>query len=156
MDMAAAEDGTRDATAYRGGSRCLTPQTHRVETQYLRTAHLAHVSNILRVQTHSNPLTVKTYFYITYSEAKSEGRAGCCAPHPKEEPTLSTTDGTYIKPICPSGGHGHGHRLALQNRAAARNVPLTVNNLHLCLAALSAPGRPSSEAGESLGGRSGG
>ena len=29
-------------------------------------ARLAHVSNILRVQTHSNPLTVKTYFYITY------------------------------------------------------------------------------------------
>ena len=26
-----------------------------------------HVSNILRVQTHSNPLTVKTYFYITFS-----------------------------------------------------------------------------------------
>ena len=25
------------------------------------------------------------------------------------------------------GGHGRGHRLALQNRAAARNVPLTVN-----------------------------
>ena len=24
-------------------------------------------------------------------EAKSEGCAGCCAPHPKEEPTLSTT-----------------------------------------------------------------
>ena len=25
MDMAAAEDGTWDATAYRSGSRCLTP-----------------------------------------------------------------------------------------------------------------------------------
>ena len=47
MDMAAAEDGTRDVTAYRGGSQCLTPQTHRVETQYSRTARLAHVSNIL-------------------------------------------------------------------------------------------------------------
>ena len=27
------------------------------------------------------------------------------------------------------GDHGRGHRLALQNRAAARNVPLTVNAL---------------------------
>ena len=42
--------------------------------------------------------------------------------------TEPTTDGTYIKPICPSGGHGRGHRLALQNRAAARHVPLTVNS----------------------------
>ena len=56
-----------DVPAYRRGSRCLTPQTHRVETQYSRTARLAHVSNILRVQTHSNPLTVKTYFSITLS-----------------------------------------------------------------------------------------
>ena len=48
---AAADDGIRDVTAYRGGSRCLTPPTHRVETQYSRTARLAHVSNILRVQT---------------------------------------------------------------------------------------------------------
>ena len=31
-------------------------------------------------------------------------------------------DDTYIKSICPSGGHGRGHRLAPQNRAAARNV----------------------------------
>ena len=60
MDMVAAEDGTRDVTAYRSSSQCLTPQTHRVETQYLRTARLAHVSNIVRVQTHSNPLMVKT------------------------------------------------------------------------------------------------
>ena len=30
--------------------------------------------------------------------------------------------------ICPSGGHGRGHRLALQNRAADRNNPLTVND----------------------------
>ena len=67
MYMAAAEDGIRDVTAYRSDSRCLTPQTHRVETQYSRTARLAHVSNILRVQTHSNPLTVKTYFSITFS-----------------------------------------------------------------------------------------
>ena len=47
MDMAAAEDGTWDVPAYRRDSRCLTPQTHRVETQYSRTARLAHVSNIL-------------------------------------------------------------------------------------------------------------
>ena len=47
MYMAAAEDGIRDVTAYRSDSRCLTPQTHRVETQYSRTARLAHVSNIL-------------------------------------------------------------------------------------------------------------
>ena len=67
VDMAAAEDGTWDVPAYRRDSRCLTPQTHRVETKYSRMARLAHVSNILRVQTHSNPLTVKTYFYITYS-----------------------------------------------------------------------------------------
>ena len=38
-----------------------------LETQYSRTARLAHVSNILRVQTHSNPLTVKTYFSVTFS-----------------------------------------------------------------------------------------
>ena len=66
MYMAAAEDGIRDVTAYRSDSRCLTPQTHRVENQYSRTARLAHMSNILRVQTHSNPLTVKTYFPITH------------------------------------------------------------------------------------------
>ena len=35
-------------------------------------------------------------------------------------------DDYYVKSICPSGGHGRGHRLALQNRAAARHVPLTV------------------------------
>ena len=58
-------------------------------------------------------LCIRRNFYTTLVEAKSEGRAGCCAPHPKEEPTLSTTDGTYIKPIRPSEGHGHGHRLAL-------------------------------------------
>ena len=40
-----------------------------------------------------------------------------------------TADDYYIKPICPSGGHGRGHRLALQNRAAARHVPLTVKVL---------------------------
>ena len=45
--MAAAADGIRDVPAYRGNSRCLMPQTHREETQYLRTARLAHVSNIL-------------------------------------------------------------------------------------------------------------
>ena len=36
-------------------------------------------------------------------------------------------DDYYIKSICPSGGHGRGHRLAIQNRAEARNVPLIVN-----------------------------
>ena len=58
---------TGDVPAYRRDSRCPTPQTHRVETQYSRTARLAHVSNILRVKSHSNPLTVKTYFSITLS-----------------------------------------------------------------------------------------
>ena len=41
----------------------------------------------------------------------------------------------YIKSICPSGGHGRGHRPAIQNRAAARYVQLTVNLLmraHVC------------------------
>ena len=33
---------------------------------------------------------------------------------------------SYQEPVCPSGGHGRGHRLALQNRPAARHVPLTV------------------------------
>ena len=56
-------------------------------------------------------ICIRRNFYTTLVEAKSEGRAGCCAPHPKEEPTLSTTDGTYIKPIRPSGGRGRGHRL---------------------------------------------
>ena len=62
-------------------------------------------------------------------EAESEG--GVCVaavrPPPEEGPTLPISDDYYIKSICPSGGHGRGHRLALQNRAAARNVPLTVN-----------------------------
>ena len=43
--------------------------------------------------------------------------------------TPSIPDDYYIKSICPSGGHGRGHRLALQNRAAARHVLLTVNTL---------------------------
>ena len=49
---------------------------------------------------------------------------------PTHYPTSGThpsPDDDYIKSICPSGGHGRGHRLALQNRAAARHVPLTVN-----------------------------
>ena len=33
-----------------------------------------------------------------------------------------SSDDYYIKSICPSGDHGRGHRLALQNRAAARHV----------------------------------
>ena len=45
----------------------------------------------------------------------------------KEGDLHPTTDDYYVKPICPPGGHGRGHRLALQNRAAARHVPLTVN-----------------------------
>ena len=32
----------------------------------------------------------------------------------------------WIKSICTSGGHGRGHRPAIQNLAAARHVPLTV------------------------------
>ena len=60
-------------------------------------------------------------------EADSEGRAGCCAPHPKEGPTLPVSDDYYIKSICPSGGLGRGHRLALQNQAAARQSTRTVN-----------------------------
>ena len=38
--------------------------------------------------------------------------------------TACTWDDYYIKSICPSGGHGHGQRLALQNRAETR-VPFT-------------------------------
>ena len=30
----------------------------------------------------------------------------------------------YVKSISPSGGHGRGHRPAIQNRAAARHVQL--------------------------------
>ena len=48
---------------------------------------------------------------------------------PKEGPTPPISDDYYIKSICPSGGHGRGHRLALQNRAAARHMQLTVNLL---------------------------
>ena len=41
--------------------------------------------------------------------------------------TLPIPDDTfYIKSICPSGGHGRGHHLALQNRDGGRNVPLTI------------------------------
>ena len=46
---------------------------------------------------------------------------------PKERNTHPTPGDYCIKSICPSGGHGRGYRLALQNRAAARHVPLTVN-----------------------------
>ena len=57
-----------------------------METQYSRTARLAHVSNILRVQTHSNPLTgadplilmVKTYFSMNHA-GQQEGN-GCGLP----------------------------------------------------------------------------
>ena len=48
--------------------------------------------------------------------------------------TLPVSDDYYIKPICPSGGHDRGHRLALQNRAAARNVPLTLKTAKTYLA----------------------
>ena len=37
---------------------------------------------------------------------------------------LSDDYSTYIKSICPSGGHGRGYRPALQNRPAARHVQL--------------------------------
>ena len=43
--------------------------------------------------------------------------------------SYASTVGVYST-ICPSGGHGRGHRLALQNRAATRNVPLTVNSTY--------------------------
>ena len=48
----------------------------------------------------------------------------CGDAPPKEGPTPLITDDSYAKSICPSGGHGRGHRLALQNRAAARNNPI--------------------------------
>ena len=37
--------------------------------------------------------------------------------------THTLADDYYIKSMCPSGGPGRGHRLALQNRAAARHIP---------------------------------
>ena len=40
----------------------------------------------------------------------------------------SEQTGWYTSPFAlPGGGHGRGHRLALQNWAAALNLPLTVN-----------------------------
>ena len=78
-------------------------------------ARLAHVSNILRVQTHSNPLMVKTYFSITRSAGTdSEGDTWPDSALPKEGNTHPTPDDYYKKSICPSGGHGRGHRLALR------------------------------------------
>ena len=50
---------------------------------------------------------------------------------PKEGPTHTLTDDYYTKPICPFQGAmaaGIASRYK-QNRAAARNVPLTVNLL---------------------------
>ena len=47
-----------------------------------------------------------------------------------EDLLVTNSDDYYIKSICPSGGHGRGHRLALQNRAAARHVPF---NDELCV-----------------------
>ena len=51
----------------------------------------------------------------------SEGNHGCHSRPPKEGLTLPIYDDYYLKSICPPGGHGRGHRLALQNRAAARH-----------------------------------
>ena len=47
-----------DVTAYRGDSRCLTPQTHRVETQYLRTARLT-VNYLLFIDSSSYGLPLR-------------------------------------------------------------------------------------------------
>ena len=81
------------------------------------------MGTLARFQAGRSPLlyisVLRHYYTRPTVEAKSEGRAGCCAPHPKEEPTLPTTDGTYIKLICPSGGHGRGQRLALKPRCGS-------------------------------------
>ena len=63
-------------------------------------------------------------------EPTLRGTDGCFTRPPKEGPTPPISDDYYTKSICPSGGHGRGHRLALQNRAAARHTQLTVNSLH--------------------------
>ena len=47
---------------------------------------------------------------------------------PKEGNTHPLSDDYYIKSTCPSGGHDRGHRPAIQNRVAARHVPLTINS----------------------------
>ena len=36
--------------------------------------------------------------------------SGCLTRAPKEGPTLLISDEYYMKSICPSGGHGCGHR----------------------------------------------
>ena len=46
--------------------------------------------------------------------SQSSSASGCSS--------VSLSSAYYVKPICPSGGHGRGHRLALQNRAAARHT----------------------------------
>ena len=47
---------------------------------------------------------------------------------PQTEPR--TRAGIEQSQVHSSGGHGRGHRLELQNRAAARHVPLTVKHRH--------------------------
>ena len=58
------------------------------------------------------------------------GTPGRLERPPKEGPTSPVSDDSYHKSICPPG-HGRGHRLALQNRAAARHAPYTVYTLIL-------------------------
>ena len=99
--------------------------------RYVSRLAQPNVSNILRVQTHSNPLTAKTYllFYNLQRKPTLKGIHGWITAPPKEGCTHPLSDDYYIKSICPSGEHGRGQRPALQNRAAAqkkRHVGRTV------------------------------
>ena len=66
----------------------------------------------------ARPRFVRAYTYLS--------RNGRITAASKEGDLHPSADDYYVKPISPSGGHGRGHRLALQNRAAARHVPITV------------------------------
>ena len=76
---------------------------------------------LLRARGESVPVSVRVKYTATI---RSDVRLSISQIYyiPKEGPTLPLSDDYYIKSICPSGGHGRGHRPAIQNRAAARHV----------------------------------
>ena len=92
MDMAAAEDGIRDVAAYRGNSRCLTPQTHRVRTQYPRRARIAPGYEF---NTGADPLILnRTYVQGGDLLSKTLVRRARGVPAPRHSPVGADSEGT--------------------------------------------------------------
>ena len=54
----------------------------------------------------------KSLAFTIFADTFAKGRITAL---PKEGNTHPIPDDYYTKSICPSGGHGRGHRLALQN-----------------------------------------